>query len=72
MRRDIGPFLCFSYVRLSRIFLMIEYLRSGLFVFQHFHRLFLPETETGNTGASENVERAGQGRLLEERVAAIQ
>lgn len=51
---------------------MIDYLRSGLFVFQHFHRLFLPETETGNTGASKNLERAGQGRLLEERLAAIQ
>jgi len=51
---------------------MIDYLRSGLFVFQHFHRLFLPETETGNTGASENLERTGEGRLFEERVAAIQ
>lgn len=51
---------------------MINYLRSGLFVFQHFHRLFLRETETRNTGSSENLEGAGQGRLLEERVAAIQ
>lgn len=38
----------------------------------HFHRLFLPETETGNTGASKSLEGAGQGRLLEERLAAIQ
>ena len=47
-------------------------LTSGLFILQNFHRLFLRETETRNTGASENVEGAGQGRLLQERVAAIQ
>ena len=47
-------------------------LTCSLFVFQHFHRLFLRETETRNTGAGENLERAGQDRLLEERVAAIQ
>lgn len=45
---------------------------ANLFVLQHFHRLFLRETETRNTGASENLEGAGRGRLLEERVAAIQ
>lgn len=71
-REEITASSRFFLLRLSRIFLMIDYLRSGLFVFQHFHRLFLPETETGNTGASENLERAGQGRLLEECVAAIQ
>ena len=47
-------------------------LTCSLFVFQHFHRLFLRETETGNTGASENLERAGHSRRLEECVAAIQ
>ena len=47
-------------------------LTCSLFVFQHFHRLFLRETETRNTGAGENLERAGQDRLLEECVAAIQ
>lgn len=40
--------------------------------FQHFHRLFLPETETGNSRTSENVKRAGAGGSLEERVAAVQ
>ncbi|KAF7403822.1 hypothetical protein HZH68_006616 [Vespula germanica] len=47
-------------------------LGSPIVVTRHFHRLFLPETKTGYTGASENFEGAGQSRFLEERVAAIQ
>ena len=41
------------------------------FILQHFHRLFLPETKTANSRASENYERTGHGWHFEERVASI-